>query len=370
MSAQPALSMRLADLTRGRDNNLTLLRFLAATAVVYAHSFGLLELTHAEPFFRLFGKGIGDFGVDIFFVVSGLLVTKSLLGKETLGPFIWARVTRIFPALWISTLLWVVVVGAFLSPLGPEFWSQSTTLSYIAKNMTMLPGFGAQVNLPHAFAKGGPEFNVPLWTLPHELQMYGLLVLSGLLGIVRRRWIVSIIVAAAFACMVQHEFGIGSLIDETRARFVFFFFSGVSIYLFRDRIHLKGSVATGCCLLVGVLLLNPGLEVRRLALAGVTPYLVVWFAFVPRGPIRRYNVVGDYSYGIYILAFPVQLILRNVLGIKLPMLHFAASLCCVLPLAILSWHLIEQRALHFPAPTFLRRLLNFRPVRETPAVNP
>lgn len=37
-----------------------------------------------------------------------------------------------------------------------------------------------------------------------------------------------------------------------------------------------------------------------------TAYAVLWFALVPAGAIRRFNLIGDYSYGIYILCFPIQ----------------------------------------------------------------
>jgi peptidoglycan/LPS O-acetylase OafA/YrhL len=35
-------------------------------------------------------------------------------------------------------------------------------------------------------------------------------------------------------------------------------------------------------------------------------YGLLWFALVPGGPIRRFNLIGDYSYGLYILCFPIQ----------------------------------------------------------------
>ena len=56
---------------RGRDNNFNIIRFLAATMVIWTHAFGLLGYTEFEPVHRIFGIGAGDLGVDIFFVLSG-----------------------------------------------------------------------------------------------------------------------------------------------------------------------------------------------------------------------------------------------------------------------------------------------------------
>ena len=74
-------------------------------------------------------------------------------------------------------------------------------------------------------------------------------------------------------------------------------------------------------------------------------YLVLFIAFVPRGALRQYNRVGDYSYGVYIYAFPVQqaavawwpqITVLELMG---------ASALATLALAMASWHLVEQRAL-------------------------
>jgi peptidoglycan/LPS O-acetylase OafA/YrhL len=65
---------RLGDF-RGRDNNFNLIRFLAAALVIWTHAFGLLDRTSFEPVFRTFHLGAGDLGVDIFFVLSGFLVS-------------------------------------------------------------------------------------------------------------------------------------------------------------------------------------------------------------------------------------------------------------------------------------------------------
>jgi peptidoglycan/LPS O-acetylase OafA/YrhL len=79
----------------------------------------------------------------------------------------------------------------------------------------------------------------------------------------------------------------------------------------------------------------------RIALA----YGVIWFALVPGGAIRAFNRAGDYSYGIYIICFPIQQSLVALDPALTPASLFAISFPAVLALAMLSWHFIEQPAL-------------------------
>jgi peptidoglycan/LPS O-acetylase OafA/YrhL len=347
----------LATLSTGRDNNLNLLRFTAATAVVYAHSFGLANGTSSELFFSIFGIGLGDIGVDSFFIVSGFLVAKSFCSKD-LRHFIWARAMRIYPALWVSGLLFVGVVGLVFSPVPAiDFWSRHDTLLYLIKNATMLPGIGAETRLPFAFDSNHTEFNTSLWTLPHELQMYMLLSLLGVIGALR--FPILLVGVACFGAVgfVGDLFGWFHLLDMDRARFIFMYFCGSSFYLLRARVLMSGIFAAACiAAVVAVAILTSNHIIHRLVLAAVLPFLTLWFGFVPGGPIRRFNQLGDYSYGVYILACPIQFYLADRYSNLSPWGVFAFSMMGVVPLAIISWHYLESRALHAPLPQALATL--------------
>jgi peptidoglycan/LPS O-acetylase OafA/YrhL len=294
--------------------------------------------------------------VDVFFFVSGLLVTKSFIGKGVVA-FAWARFTRIFPGLWLSILLLVAAAGLFFSPLpAMEFWLRPETLSYLSHNMTMLPGFGAQTSLPYALSSPNPLFNTPLWTLPHELQMYMLLALIGVLGGLRYPVVVGLVmvtgIAAAFADKVL---GL-ELIALDRARFLYFFFAGSFAYLVRERVVVSTRGALVCLALIVIsLLATKSFMVRQAVLLLSVPYLVLWFAYIPRGAVRQFNKVGDYSYGVYIYAFPIQMVLIGTAVGSGSIANFLLSMVIVLPIAAASWHLLESRALRIPLPALFSR---------------
>ncbi len=344
----------LAELSRGRDNNLNLLRLLAALAVVYAHAYGVTGQTNLEPFHAAFGIGLGDVGVDVFFVISGFLIAKSFQSKPLLE-FAWARVMRIFPALWASSLLLVAVCGLFTSPLGPvRFWARPDTIHYLLKNATMLPGIGAQMRLAFAFNGTNNEFNESLWTLPHELQMYMLLAIVGCLGLVRMRFVylaLALFGAVAFAGNVMGWF---HLLNADRARFIALFFTGVSCYIFRQHVRPRGAFLAAWLLLLALSAHRLPDPLNRLLLAAGTPLAALWFGFVPGGFIRLYNRLGDYSYGTYIVAGPVQVYLMTTLHTS-ALLNLALALLIVLPIAAISWHGLESRALGVSAPPWVQR---------------
>jgi exopolysaccharide production protein ExoZ len=70
-------------------NSIELLRFIAATAVFFVHI----------PFI-----GVGDFGVDIFFIISGFVMMLSTDKSESSNYFFIKRLIRIVPAYYLFTI--------------------------------------------------------------------------------------------------------------------------------------------------------------------------------------------------------------------------------------------------------------------------
>jgi peptidoglycan/LPS O-acetylase OafA/YrhL len=80
---------------------------------------------------------------------------------------------------------------------------------------------------------------------------------------------------------------------------------------------------------------------------GLLPLMVLAFGLSTNEVLTRVTATGDYSYGVYIYAFPVQ----QAIVFLYPNLSFGiyVGLCSAvtLMLAIFSWHLVEKTALAF-----------------------
>jgi peptidoglycan/LPS O-acetylase OafA/YrhL len=74
-------------------------------------------------------------------------------------------------------------------------------------------------------------------------------------------------------------------------------------------------------------------------------YAIFYVGFLKFRPLLAYNQLGDYSYGMYIYAFPVEQIVAHLYKSSTPGMMMTLSLPITLLLAVLSWHCIEQRAL-------------------------
>ena len=333
----------LGDVVGGRANNFNLIRFCAAFAVLVSHSFALaMGTANAEPLYTTYGLTWGDIAVDVFFVTSGFLVTASLLNRARATAFVKARVLRIFPALWVMLAISVFGVGlAFTTWHAHAYLSAHETWKYLLKNALLFRG--VEYRLPGLFQSNPASFKVngSLWTLKPEVEMYALLLA---LWLPLRRFLPYAVVGVATVAGVVYLVH-GNFSDERFEfpRLAFMFFAGASAYAFKDRIPLS-SYAWGGLLCVAILsALNRTALFFALSLA--LPYLLLYAAYTFKGFILAFNRLGDYSYGIYIYAFLVQqTIVHMVPGISIAAL-MASSAAVTLTLAVLSWHLIEKRAL-------------------------
>ena len=76
------MSLKLSTVSAGKDNNFNLIRLAAALAVLVTHSFALVRGVEAEPLRQTLGVTWGTIAVDVFFLISGFLVTG---GKKRFG---------------------------------------------------------------------------------------------------------------------------------------------------------------------------------------------------------------------------------------------------------------------------------------------
>ena len=343
--------MKLSAGANGRENNFNLLRLIASLAVLVSHCYVIFSGdASSEPWVRHLGMTPGSIAVDVFFATSGFLVTASLIKSQSTLDFFIGRVFRIFPGLWVMTLISVFMIGLHFTALpASQYLRDDQTLNFLVKDLTVIGGItgtlpGVFNDLPYKAVINGS-----LWTLPWEIRMYaGLLMLWLAIVLVSRipslrstRIFVAavVLVTVVSACKHFSNWYFHGEIDE-RFRLAYMFFSGALYQLLKDRVRLQPWAATVAVGTVFVTVAHAKLFFVAYHL--LVPYIVLCLAYLPKGRILGFNRLGDYSYGLYIYAFPIQQsILALVPSIEFP--HFvAASMAASGLAAIASWHWIEQ----------------------------
>lgn len=345
--------MYLASFAYSRDNNLNLLRIIAALSVLVTHSFALATgSSSAEPLRASLGMTLGSIAVDIFFIASGFLVTASLLRTSSIIDYLWARVLRIFPGLLVMLVLTVFVLGPALStlPLG-EYLSSSQTYTYLIKCATLIHGVSYEIPGLFENTPWKRTVNGSLWTMPIEVQMYALLAVTWVLLSTARSLRepllkVITIACAVVSCLLVVYFRLAEQSVAPVLRLLFMFSAGASFFFLKHRIRLSHAAFFLTLTFVTI----SALVNAEIFFVGYTlgiAYMVFYLAYIPAGLMRRYNEFGDYSYGVYIYAFPVQqsvaAVFQNVSVLEM----LSISLVVTLMLAVLSWHFIERSALAF-----------------------
>ena len=329
---------------------------------------------------------IGGFvGVDVFFVISGYVITTMLLrewhasGRISLARFWRRRFFRLTPALALTILVVFILTALILLPLQQQVAYQTGigALFFVA-NIVIARNTGGYFDAP---AEQNPLLNT--WSLSVEEQFYLLfpVLLAGALLLVRKttrlKWLPSISVIAITAISIgvmlwglspsgigatwlnfyspltrSWEFAIGSILAiltwgktpvSQRLGLVLRVIGGTGLVLsaflidastaFPSQWTFLPVLATASLLLGGATRSNAS---RRLL---ENPFLVK---------------VGDWSYSIYLWHWPL-IVFAVALGLESPLWLLVVALLSFIP-AVLSYRFVETPLRHW-SPTRPKRLL-------------
>lgn len=329
---------------RGRENNLNLVRMIAATAVLVSHAWPItLGPDAVEPFSAFIGQSLGTMAVYVFFTISGYLIASSYAGNPDPSRFLLARFLRLFPGLFASLLVVTFVMAPLVSAYSPGANPTGSDLvRFLVRNLTLV---SPQYDLPGVFDTNPyPAIEGSIWTLLYEVACYLGVLMIGLAGAFLAPWRLWAVLAFYALLWFTFPFWGGGLHPKLDAlqRLSFPFALGVFFYALRHRLPLSPGAVPVLFLLWYLL---SGTAMAEPAMAVALGYSAFWLAYVPRGPILSYNRLGDYSYGVYIYAFPVQGLAVWMFGAMTAIQNILIALPVTVLCAVVSWHFIEAPAL-------------------------
>jgi peptidoglycan/LPS O-acetylase OafA/YrhL len=287
------------------------------------------------------------------------------------GRYLWQRFLRIFPAFWVCLVVTAFAFGAIALAKNPlphcgyvcYLKLRPGPFSYIYSNGLLKLN---QLNVANSklFLANGS-----LWTLFFEFLCYLLLAALSFVGVLQHRaWVALIAAGIFFALLIttldpslESMFNGGS--NYILMNFMVLslaFLSGTLIYLYRERVP-DSVLLAGVCVVAFVATLHLPTEGHDWTLnpskfgVFLLAYPMLWLgAHLPCYWIGSKN---DYSYGVYIYAYPLTQLLVSLGADRLgfwPFMGLTASV--TLAFAVASWWLIEKHALR------LKKALIGRPI--------
>jgi peptidoglycan/LPS O-acetylase OafA/YrhL len=349
-----------------KRNSLNFLRLVLALTVIASHAIGLGQFGNDWIGNR---STIGEVAVYGFFGISGYLIAGSAV-RNSFGRYLWQRFLRIFPAFWVCLVVTAFgfgVIAWLYVPGHGSLWTYLTQsggpIDYLSHNYLLRIKqqtiSGTLAGVPYASV-----WNGSLWTLFYEFVCYVMLGLLALTRILRRRLLVVLLAASVWVAeiVVTSVPGLNAHVNALNNPdlmrvliLVPIFLTGTLIYLYQETLPDSGwlAIGSGVLVVVGLALplgnTLPGYTLTSMDLtAAFITYPLLWLGV--HLPLQRVGATNDYSYGMYIYAFPIQQLLA-LWGIYrwgyVPYLLSAVVLTAAA--AVASWWLIEKRALRLKA---------------------
>jgi peptidoglycan/LPS O-acetylase OafA/YrhL len=324
------------------DNNFDLLRLALAIIVFIVHASFLSSSLLIRPLENYLSS---ELAVKSFFVISGFLIFMSYENSQSVLSYFSKRIRRIYPAYLFVIIVSIFLGANFTTVPENEYWS-ANTLKYLIANLTFLNFL--QPTLPGLFVDNiNPAVNGALWTLKIEVMFYFAVPFIvfwfkrfGRLPMMTSLFFGSVIYSYAFFVAAQSHRGVAfvELQRQLPGQLTFFIIGAAGYYYFEV---FKKYALYLVLLAVIVFLLKahlPWIIFEPIAIG----ILVIYFAtiFPCLGNLGKY---GDFSYGIYILHFPIlQLLIANRVFADSPILFIAVTSALILLFSILLWHFVEK----------------------------
>jgi peptidoglycan/LPS O-acetylase OafA/YrhL len=325
-------------------NNANVMRLIAAIVVLWGHGYSLNSGGHKHDPISIFiksfidtpyNKDIPGLGVILFFTLSGYLICKSYVQRNNLLHFTLLRMIRIYPALLINVCFVAIFIGILNSKLNFfEYLFNPGFHYYFLKCTTLITGI--TYRLPGVFLHNPMKgVNGSLWTLPWELYCYVGVGLLGSLTLLAKRRISAILLIVLCAFLPV-------FVTSPKILSVFFI---VQAFLIGSAFYLSGlslkNIPTWAILILYILVVNVVNE--ELITLTAFSLLVLKLAFFSKLKLPSFDRYGDFSYGMYLYAFPIQQLIIKFYSSELVVWQQNLIAIFITSLfAFLSWRLVES----------------------------
>lgn len=256
--------------------------------------------------------GYGQYGVDLFFVISGFIITVTTASRPSAITFFWKRVIRIVPLYWTVTLAYATV--ELLKP--SLLRSAGGGFSHLAFSLLFIPAYH-------------PKFTTDIWptviqgwSLNYEMLFYSIF---GACLLAPARWVaftaiavLSLFVAIGQLAPMTNPIAL-TLTSTLLLEFSFGIVTGIVFLRSKASSTLLLSISfiaiASVCLLFELADFVVWRPLLWGSIFGFVLSLVLYFEqtgvqFARKLPIK----IGDASYSIYLTHFAVIALLRMALG--------------------------------------------------------
>lgn len=333
--------MRLEEVSQGRNNNLDIIRFVAAIMVILCHAYPIgLGMGVPDPLSALTNDQLsfGSLAVSVFFFYGGFLICKSMCRLKTAKDYFRARILRIGPLLIIVTVMLAFVAGPILTKLTvSEYFTEAGTYKYLLNGILLL-----QHNLPGVFTENiyGQAVNGPLWTLPIEFLCYVMCYFLYRLRFLNQKNMKWATILFSIGCIGVKVLSYRIPILGDMIRPIGLFFAGILYFVYKDKIEMKGSWSVIALL---AMIVSAVFGILPYTIFIFFPYVFAYIAYAAKVKFSGFARHGEISYGVYLCAWPVQQIICQIFGNKMnPILNFIITVPIAILLGFICCKAVEE----------------------------
>jgi peptidoglycan/LPS O-acetylase OafA/YrhL len=328
------------------------LRLIFAVLVILSHSFFLVRDAAGREPLLLLTRGqisLGNASVLAFFAISGFLIAKSWMRHPSPVDYLCRRVARIYPGFLVCglvSLLIVVPLAGGSLPRHFEYYANYVVQTLTLQEFAHGPIFTSNVRTD--------VLNGSLWSVRTEFWCYIGLMFLGMTTLIRRTGFLFLALAGAMSWhllqMQGHAIGnpqffassFGNPFDWSNV--LPCFLGGMLFHRLGGPVLIRRNYMTAAVLVLILSNFIPYAFVFTLPICGT--YLLMGVAFSPALQLVHLGRYGDFSYGTYLYAYPVQQLIVRLLGTSIsPIALFLLATPVSLGLGALSWFLVERRFL-------------------------